>query len=435
MPATDKDYEKIAGRHGVDLTDVSPPASEERLEKLKQVLIRTDVPYPISLENQMACLAAAKSGEPFGVGALGEETVDLGEYANFQEYEKYTFEEHLSWACLIAEQQHTKQMFACNEYLEGERLFEIGGAVIPDYYTLNARIYQHTGWQLSTVNMIIPAELFFTCHSQRFFPVTTFMRPLESTYLEEPDIGHDVAGHVATFTIPSVANVMKHHGQARDMIYAERDEKIAQAGGDQDAIGKICDHAEQLLNYAGRIYWFTVEFGLVMQNDELRAFGAGILSSPGETVYSIESLEANRILIDPSCDADLLATGVYRLFNQRVSENLFRFQKFPVAGFTDSRPDTGPFSRKAMRLPDYTWQEIVPGDTVVCVGSQSMSPNEKYYRLMADQPLDECQRRTAIQNLEMYTEGFDVELLHEFKSPPPEVPEIVLEWYRAEFSG
>jgi len=165
----------------------------------------------------------------FGIGSLSGETVDLREFGNTQNYTAYTLEEHLSWACLIADQQHTKREFACEEYLEGEEVFEIGDSVIPDYYILNARIYQQTKWQLATVSMIIPAELFFTCHSLRFFPVTTFMRPLGVDYLEEPDIGHDVAGHVATFTIPAVADVMKHHGDARDMIYAERNEKIKAA--------------------------------------------------------------------------------------------------------------------------------------------------------------------------------------------------------------
>ena len=224
----------------------------------------------------------------------------MGKYANSQNYENYTFEEHLSWAVLVAEQQKTKHKFACREYLNGEALFEIGSSAIPDYYLLNARIFQQTGWQLATVNEIIPAELFFTCHSRCFFPVTTFMRPLGTDYLEEPDIGHDVAGHVATFTIPAVAQVMQHHGEARNLIYAERDEKIKSAGDDLAEIEAIKQEADDLLKYAGRIYWFTVEFGLVMQEGEVRDFGAGILSSPGETVYSVGSPEPNRILIDLS---------------------------------------------------------------------------------------------------------------------------------------
>ncbi len=114
------------------------------------------------------------------------------------------------------------------------------------------------------------------------------MRPLEQDYLQEPDIGHDVAGHVATFTIPVVAQVMRNHGVARNMIYDRRDELLADAS-DTSEQAMIRARADELLLYADESYWFTVEFGLVMQRGELRAFGAGILSSPGETKYSIDS--------------------------------------------------------------------------------------------------------------------------------------------------
>ena len=386
---------------------------------------------PLSPEEQISYLSAAQSGKPFGLGSLGKETVDLREFANAQVYEDYSFEDHLSWACLVAEQKQTKKKYACQEYLDGENLFEIGGLVIPDFYLLNARIYQQTRWQLSTVSMIIPAELFFTCHSRRFFPVTTFMRPLETDYLEEPDIGHDVAGHVATFTIPAVANVMKHHGTARDIIYAERDENVAAAGGDQDKIQQLNQQADDLLTYAGRIYWFTVEFGLVMQKNEVRDFGAGILSSPGETVFSIESQNSNRILIDPSNDADLLRLANTDYLISEFQKTYFISKSFDLLNsLTPDRILAA--SRKAMSLPDYTWREIVPGDDVIDVGSDAMSPNEKYYRLMAGQPQDDCLQRTAIKNLKMYQAGIDEELLGQFKSPPPAVPEEVLNWFESQ---
>ena len=431
MKTTEKDYSTISQRHGVDLAKVRPLSKDDRLERLKQTLVRTDVPFPLSPEEQISYLAAARSGKPFGIGSLGNETVDLGDFANHQVYEDYTFEEHLSWACLVAEQQHTKRMFACQEYIDGEQLFEIDGVVIPDFYLLNARIYQQTRWQLATVNMIIPAELFFTCHSRRYFPVTTFMRPLECDYLEEPDIGHDVAGHVATFTIPAVANVMKKHGLARDMIYEERDRKIAAAKGNPAEIEMLTRAADQLLTFAGRIYWFTVEFGLVMQKNEVKAFGAGILSSPGETVYSIESQQSNRVLIDPSCDADLLRLANTDYLISEFQKTYFVSRSFDLLNsLTPERILSA--SKKAMALPDYTWREIVPGDQVIDIGSEAMTPNEKYYRLMADQPMDACLRRTAINNLKAYAAGIDPDLLQQFKVPPPDVPPFILDWFRSQ---
>ncbi len=407
---------------------------QQRAERLAEIVRRQDVPFPITPDRQQAYLQAFEDKIPFGVGTLSGDRVDLGEFSNFQNYEKYTIEEHLSWACLIADQQNTKHRFACREYLEGEQTFEIGGVVIPDYYLLNARIFQQTQWQLATVSKIIPAELFFTCHSMRFFPVTTFMRELEQDYLEEPDIGHDVAGHVATFTIPAVANLMKRHGDARDMIYSQRDDQLALATSESEA-REIRDWADELLLYAGRMYWYTVEFGQVMQDGQVKDFGAGILSSPGETRYSIASTESSRVLIDPSDDQDLLRLATTDYLISEFQKTYFVMNSFDcLESLTAERILT--VSKLAMELPHYTWREIVPGDQVLNVGSFVTSPNEKYFRLMADQPLDDCLTRTAIRNLRLIARGFDRSRLTAFKVAPPAIPEAAVEWFKqAEQAG
>ena len=429
MSVAHQQQAEIALKHGVDIAEVQPLSKEQRREKLVQILDRTDVPFPIQADRKARYLADFDSDVPFGTGSLSEVSVELGEYANSQNYPSYTPEEHLSWACLIADQQHTKHEFACREYLQGEETFEIGDNVIPDYYLLNARIYQQTQWQLATVNMIIPAELFFTCHSRRFFPVTTFMRPLGTDYLEEPDIGHDVAGHVATFTIPAVADVMKHHGDARDMIYAERNEKLEQANSEQER-QEIKDWAEELLLYSGRIYWFTVEFGLVLQEGKVRDFGAGILSSPGETRYSIESDESNRVLIDPAKDSDLLRLATTDYLISEFQKTYFVMESFDqLESITPERILWA--SKTAMEMPHFTWREIVPGDKVINVGSIATSPNEKYFRLMADHPMDDCLTRTSIRNLRMFANGFDKSKLRLFDVEPPGVPKEAVEYFEA----
>ena len=252
------------------------------------------------------------------------------------------------------------------------------------------------------------------------------MRPLGTDYLEEPDIGHDVAGHVATFTIPAVAQVMQHHGEARNLIYAERDEKIKSAGDDLAEIEAIKQEADDLLKYAGRIYWFTVEFGLVMQEGEVRDFGAGILSSPGETVYSVGSPEPNRILIDPSDDGDLLRIANTDYLISEFQKTYFICESFELLqSLTPERILAA--SKKAKSLPDFTWREIVPGDRVINVGSVATSPNEKYFRLMVDQPMDDCLKRTALANLAMYRRGISDELLGQFRAP--KVPESAILWH------
>ena len=170
MPTTDsKRLAGIALEHGVEIGDVVPLTKEQRLVRLQEILCRKNVPYPIGPATARDYYAQSESGVSFGIGSLSGQTVDLRQYRNTQVYEELTEEDHVSWACLVSDQQVSKSRFACREYLMGEELFEIGGNVIPDYYHLNARIYQQTGWQLATVNEIIPAEVFFHCHSRKFF--------------------------------------------------------------------------------------------------------------------------------------------------------------------------------------------------------------------------------------------------------------------------
>ncbi len=425
----DRSPESIAAEHGVDIHSVQPPSRELRLERLKEVLLNKDVPHPIGRETARACYESAESGVPFGIGTLSNQTVDLAGYEARQVYEDLTLEDHLSWACLVADQQGTKHRYACREYLAGEELFEIGGVVIPDYYTLNARIFQQTGWQLATVSEIIPAEVFFHCHSHRFFPVTTFMRPLGTDYLEEPDIGHDVAGHVATFTIPQVAQVMNNHGLANDLIHHEKELKLGNASSPAE-IERIEDEATELLLYAGRLYWFTVEFGLVLQDGQLRAFGAGILSSPGETRYSVQSPDSNRILINPADDRDLLRLATTDYLISEYQKTYFVMKDFQsLSSLTPQRILHA--AHAAQNLPHHTWREIVPGDQVINIGTTLTSANEKYYRLLAGQPLDDCLRRTAVRNLRMFADGLQLEHQQEqdFVRDLPVIPDALVEQF------
>ena len=398
----------IAAEHGVEIANVVPDSKSQRLAKLQATLDRKDVPHPLGPATAAAYFELANSGQPFGIGALSNQTVDLAKYENHQEYDSYTFEDHLSWACLVADQQSTKHQYACRQYLHGEELFQIGGNVIPDYYLLNARIFQQTGWQLATVSEIIPAEVFFHCHSRKFFPVTTFMRELGTDYLQEPDIGHDVAGHVATFTIPQVAQVMNNHGLANDLIHHEKELLLKTANSDAD-VERINAEATELLVYAGRLYWFTVEFGLVLEQGNLRAFGAGILSSPGETKYSIDSPDSNRILIDPADDQDLLRLATTDYLISEFQKTYFVMKDFEsLTSLTPQRILN--VAHTAQKFPHHTWREIVPGDNVINVGKLMASPNEKYYRLLAGQPMDECLRRSAIRNLRLFAEGIESKL-------------------------
>ena len=165
-----------------------------------------------------------------------------------------------------------------------------------------------------------------------------------------------------------------------------------------------------------------------MQDNDVRDFGAGILSSPGETVYSVSSPESNRVLIDPSNDGDLLRIANTDYLINEFQKTYFICESFELLeSLTPERILAA--SKKAKSLPDFTWREIVPGDRVTNVGSVATSPNEKYYRLMAGQPLDDCLKRTAIANLEMHRNGISDELLSQLRALPPSIPPEVIEWY------
>jgi phenylalanine-4-hydroxylase len=395
MPFTSKQLEKFAKKHGVSLDTVSPPDFSERRKTLESLLAQQNVPFPVTKDHALSYLE--NSHLPFSLGTLSDKSISLGEYQNHQDYNSLSFEDHLSWACLIANQKETKERYACIEYLRGENAFPIKSSVIPDYHILNARLYQQTGWQLATVSTIIPSSLFFQCHRHKFFPVTTFMRPLGTDYLEEPDIGHDLAGHIATFTIPQVAEIMKNHGIAHERIFENMKKQLLKAKNEEE-IDSIKLDAEELLVYAGRIYWFTVEFGLVMQNDRLTAFGAGILSSPSETPHSIESAEATRILIDPNLDRDLL-----RLATTDYSINEYQKTYFVLRDFESLTSITPEriieIVTEAKSLPHLGWRDIIDSDQVITSGTDAMAPNDKYESLARGIPLDDTSKAVAERNI------------------------------------
>jgi len=412
-----------AAKLGIDIESVVPPPPRQRLETLRQVLADRDVPFPVEPDRATAYFSLAENRVPFAIGSLTDLTVDLQEFDDTQVYDSLQLQDHLSWAALVRDQQAQKHRYACGEYLEGEQKFEIRGTTIPDYYILNARIYQQTGWQLATVSEIIPAHVFFHCHSRRFFPVTTFMRPLGTDYLEEPDIGHDIAGHVATFTIPEVACVMNNHGLANNIIHQEKIDKLRRARSTKQRQA-IEAEATELLLYAGRLYWFTVEFGLVLQNDQIKAFGAGILSSPGETRYSVESGDSNRVIINPAEDRDLLRLATTDYLISEFQKTYFIMEDFEsLTSLTAERIVA--IVKQAIRLPHHTWRELVPGDRIHNVGRCVVGPNEKYRALAANQPIDECLTRTAKRNRAMWAAGLDIRSPQEqaFVDALPPIPD------------
>ncbi len=189
-----------------------------------------------------------------------------------QEYDKYTDEDFLVWKLLYQRQRVLLQNMASKEFIEGMDEMHFSDDKIPDFNHVNNVLANSTGWQIEVVPGLIPDKDFFELLANKKFPSSTWLRKLENLdYLEEPDMFHDCFAHMPLLTEQFFVN------------YLQELSKIALRYID-DALG---------IELIGRIYWFTVEFGLIQQEDGMRIYGAGILSSSGESIFCLGD-KANR---------------------------------------------------------------------------------------------------------------------------------------------
>lgn len=187
-------------------------------------------------------------------------------------YIAYNSIENTTWTQLLQRQKKIVQNRACKDYLEGLSILQLSDQCIPQCQEISERLMQASGWRVVPVPALISADEFFTLLSQRQFPAASFIRnPEEIDYLEEPDIFHEIFGHCPMLTNPVYADFMQEYG------------KLALRANEED---------RALL---ARLYWFTVEFGLINTSDGLRIYGGGILSSKNETIYALESKEPQRL--------------------------------------------------------------------------------------------------------------------------------------------
>ena len=197
------------------------------------------------------------------------------DYTCPQNYNSYTEADHGTYCRLYERQTKLLPALACDEFIAA--LPSLGeSAHIPRFDDINERLVKATGWQVVAVPGLIPEVPFFTLLANRKFPVTDWIRkPEEFDYIVEPDIFHDLFGHVPLLFDPVFADHMQAYG----------------AGG-------LKAHALGACEQLARLYWYTIEFGLMQQADGLRAYGAGILSSSGELLHAVKSLEPKRIALD-----------------------------------------------------------------------------------------------------------------------------------------
>lgn len=183
-----------------------------------------------------------------------------------QIFENYTDEDFEVWKILFDRQMKQFPTHACHAYREGLKIANFETGLIPDFRETNQILHETTGWQLAVVPGIVPDYTFFELMANRRFPATTWLRKMkELDYLEEPDMFHDVFAHVPLLTNQHFVDFL---------------EALSKIG--LQYVGNA--YAIELLS---RVYWFTVEFGLIQEKEGLRIYGAGILSSAGETKFSL----------------------------------------------------------------------------------------------------------------------------------------------------
>ncbi|WP_416305574.1 phenylalanine 4-monooxygenase [Neptunicella sp. SCSIO 80796] len=184
----------------------------------------------------------------------------------------WTTEENAIWQELLERQLSLMEGRACDEFLRGLELLNLPQDRVPQLHEVNAILAATTGWKISQVPALIDFDEFFRMLANKEFPVATFIRSREEfDYLREPDVFHEIFGHCPLLTNPDFAHFTHTYG------------KLGYQASKQDR------------SYLARLYWFTVEFGLLDTPAGQRIYGGGILSSPGETVHALQSEQPERL--------------------------------------------------------------------------------------------------------------------------------------------
>jgi len=253
-----------------------------------------------------------------------------------QPWASYSSADHAVWAQLFERQQQVLVGRASDEFLTAQRAMRMTPDRIPKFDDLNRVLRAHTGWELIGVEGLLPELTFFDHLANRRFPVTWWIRkPEQIDYLSEPDLFHDLFGHVPLLMNPVFADYMEAYGR-----------------------GGVKAHAidPEALVHLTRLYWYTVEFGLIKQADGLRIYGSGIVSSKSESIHSLESPAPNRIGFD-----------LERVMRTRYRIDTFQKTYFVIDSFEQLMRATEPdFTPIYQRLAT---QDSIPAGDVLATDS------------------------------------------------------------------
>jgi phenylalanine-4-hydroxylase len=221
--------------------------------------------------------------------------LELPKAASFlieQNYAAYTTEQHAIWAELVSRRMPQLQQHAAAEYLDGFESLCLPYDRLPNLAAVSAKLQKRTGWNTTPVSGFMPAPAFFEMLAARRFPTTTWLRNRESLeYTPEPDIFHDVFGHVPMHAHPVFADFLAHYGQVCSRIFDEA-----------------------ILECIGRVFWYTVEFGLIRQGGRVKVYGSGLISSNGECSNVIEGgCEVRPFVLDEVLRTPVKVDEMHRL--------------------------------------------------------------------------------------------------------------------------
>ncbi len=267
-------------------------------------------------------------------GAAADWTIDQG-------WNAYTAEEHAVWNTLYERQTALLPGRAADPFLKGLDALDLHRGGIPDFARINPELMKLTGWQVVAVPGLVPEDVFFEHLANRRFPAGQFIRRADQLdYLQEPDIFHDVFGHVPMLTDPTFADYMQAYGR----------------GGQRAAeLGRLENLA--------RLYWYTVEFGLMESPEGMRIYGAGIVSSRAETLFALDDPSPNRLGFD-----------LVRLLRTKYRIDDFQQAYFVIpslqALLDATLQDFGPVYAALDAAEDLDIETVLPTDKVFTLGTQ-----------------------------------------------------------------
>ena len=260
-----------------------------------------------------------------------------------QDWAAYTAQDHATWDRLFARQSRQLTDRACAAYLHGLDVLRLSRPGIPDFGELSERLMALTGWQVVAVPGLVPDAVFFDHLANRRFVAGNFIRrPDQLDYLEEPDVFHDVFGHVPLLADPVYADYMQAYGQ-----------------------GGLRSLQFGALHKLARLYWYTVEFGLIEEAGGLRLFGAGIVSSHGESDFALDDPSPNRIAFDLM---RVMRTN-YRIDDYQQS--YFVIPSFEALLKATVETDFAPVYAALEGLDDIAPDAVLPEDQLLTRGTQA----------------------------------------------------------------